>query len=245
MRRLIDRSRLTGRGSRRLEGGCGVAEILACCAYRGMIHTEHGGAGGRDAHVVPAGLVAVAQLVRDGSQLVRQGQHERVRQRPPALPGGERLLQHPAGGTRLVRLPVQPSQQVRGAQDIRMILAERRPSRLERVTQQLTGGGKVARPTQCEGTLLGDGQGRGMGHVAHAAGCRRCTATRPAGPVRTRPGPRPVRPGRAADADVHDPSAACTVTPRAARWAAFGWWTTEAGRVGWTEQVRVAEWQTR
>ncbi|BCJ61539.1 hypothetical protein Jiend_49610 [Micromonospora endophytica] len=90
--------------------------------------------------------------------------------RPLAFPGGERLLQHPAGRTRVIRLPVQPSQQVRGAEYVRMILTERRASGLERVGQQVTGGGEVTRPAQRESPLLNDGQGRGMGHVAMLPG---------------------------------------------------------------------------
>ncbi|GIJ11609.1 hypothetical protein Van01_48230 [Micromonospora andamanensis] len=198
-----------------LGSGSGVAEVLPCRAYRRMVGAEHGGAGGGHTGVVPARLVAVAQFVRDGPQLEGQRQHQRIGMRPTALPGGERLLQHPPGRARIVRLPMQPGQQVSGAEHVRMILAERRPGGLDRIDQQVTGSGEVTGTTQREGPLLSDGQGRGMGHEAHAAGYGHLDATRRR-PAATPSQRQPDKP----DADVHDPSAACTVTPRAAHRAA-------------------------
>ncbi|GGM58013.1 hypothetical protein GCM10011608_48710 [Micromonospora sonchi] len=168
--RLTSRFRRNDRGDRRLWDGSGIAEILPCRAYRRVVGTEHGGAGGGDPGVVAAGLVAVAQLVGHRPQLVGERQHQRVRMRPPALTGGERLLQDPTGRTRIVCLPMQPSQQVRGAEHVGMILAERRASGLDRVGQQVTGSGEVTRPAQRKSPLLDDGQGRGMGHVAMLPG---------------------------------------------------------------------------
>jgi hypothetical protein len=151
-----------------------------------MVGTEHGRAGSGHAGVVPACLVAIAQLIRDGRQLEGQRQHQRVGMRPAPLPGGERLLQHPPGRTRIVRLPMQPGQQMSGAQHVRMILAERRPSGLDRIDQQVTGAGEVTRTTQREGPLLSDGQRRGMGHEAHAAGYGHLDATRRTQPPKDR-----------------------------------------------------------
>lgn len=176
--RPASRARMGSRKDHGLRGGSGIAEILPCDAYRRVVGAEHGGAGGGHPGVVPARLVAVAQLVRDGPQLEGQRQHQWIGMRPATLPGGERLLQHPPGRARIVRLPIQPGQQVSGAEHVRMILAERRPSGLDRLDQQVTGGGEVTRTTQREGPLLSDGQGRSMGHGAHAAGYGHLDATR-------------------------------------------------------------------
>ncbi|GIJ23882.1 hypothetical protein Vlu01_45060 [Micromonospora lutea] len=185
--RLVRRAMLGGSGDRGLRGGSGVAEVLACSAHRRMVGAEHGGAGGGHTGVIPTRLVAIAQLVRDGPQLESQRQHQRIGMRPAAFPGGERLLQHPPGRTRIVRFPVQPGEQMSRTEHIWMIFAEGRPSRIDRIDQQVTGGGEVSRTTQREGPLLSDGQGRGMGHDAHAAGYRHLDATRPHTPVEAPP----------------------------------------------------------
>lgn len=98
-----------------------------------MLLAEHGGPGGGDPGVVAAGLVPVAQLLGDPGQVEGQSQHQWVGRIPPPLAGGVRLLQHPTGGSRFVGLPVQPREQVRGAHDLRVVLAVRRAGRGDRV----------------------------------------------------------------------------------------------------------------
>lgn len=113
-----------------------------------MVDAEHGGPQGGDAGVVAAGLVPVAQLVRHRGQLEGERQHQRIGRRPEPLTCGERLLQHAPGGTRVVRLPVQAGQQVRGAQHIRVVLAVRRSGGADGVVEQSTGGMEIARGAQ-------------------------------------------------------------------------------------------------
>ncbi|GAB3939329.1 hypothetical protein GCM10027614_21310 [Micromonospora vulcania] len=144
----------------------GVAEVVAGGAYRRMIFAEHGGPGGRDAGVVAAGLVPVTQLLGDLGELEGEREHHRVGVLPAPLARREGLLQHPAGGERILRLPVQSGKQVRGVQHFGVILAVRRAGGSDGLREQLPGGAEVTRGTQGEGPVLGGCEGRGMRHVA-------------------------------------------------------------------------------
>ncbi|GLZ62308.1 hypothetical protein Misp05_58840 [Micromonospora sp. NBRC 107095] len=144
----------------------GRAEIVAGRAYRRMVFPERGGPGGGDARVVAAGLVPVAQLLRHLRELESEREHQRIRVLPAPLARRERLLQDPAGGRRVVPLPVQPRQQMRGVQHLRMIVTVRRRSGFDSLREQVPGGAEVARGAQGEGSVLGGCHGGGMGHVA-------------------------------------------------------------------------------
>jgi hypothetical protein len=135
-------------------------------AYRRVVLPEHAGPGGGDAGVVAAGLVPVAQFLGDLRELEGEREHRRIGVLPTPLARRERLLQQPAGGERVVRLPVQPCQQVRGVQHLGVILAVRRAGGFDGLREQLPGGAEVARGAQGEGPVLGGCQRRGMGHVA-------------------------------------------------------------------------------
>lgn len=124
-----------------------------------MLFTEHGGPGGGDPGVVAAGLVPVTQLLGDPGQVEGEGEHQRVGRIPPPLAGGVRLLQHPTGGGWFVGLPVQPREQVRGAHDLRVVLAVRGAGRVDRVGEQPAGRRQVTGGTQGEGPVLDCGQG--------------------------------------------------------------------------------------
>ncbi|GGO14307.1 hypothetical protein GCM10011576_25240 [Micromonospora parathelypteridis] len=169
----------------------GLPEIVAGRTYRRVVFPERGGPGGGDAGVVAAGLVPVAQLLRQLAELEGEGEHHRVRMLPAPLARRERLLQHTAGGERIVRLAVQPGQQVCGVQHLGVVDAVRRGSGSDGLREQLPGGAEVARGAQGEGPVLSGCQGGGMGHVAmlpsegrrtlagHApAWCRRAPARR-------------------------------------------------------------------
>jgi hypothetical protein len=71
-----------------------------------VVGTERGGSGGGHPGEVATGLVPVAQLLGDRAQVKRDRQEQRVSVAPPAQPGGERLLQNPSGGCRIVGLHV-------------------------------------------------------------------------------------------------------------------------------------------
>lgn len=131
-----------------------------------MVLPERGGPGGRDAGVVAAGLVPVAQLLRYLGEFECEREHHRVGVLPAPFARRERLLQHPTRGERVVRLPVQPCQQVPGVQHLGMVVAVRRGSGSDGLREQLPGGAEVARGAQGEGPVLGACQGGGMGHVA-------------------------------------------------------------------------------
>lgn len=90
------------------------AEVVAGCAYRRVVLPQCGGPGGGDAGVVAAGLVPVAEFLRHLGEFEGEREHQRVGVLPAPLARREGLLQHPAGGERVVPLPVQPCQQVRG-----------------------------------------------------------------------------------------------------------------------------------
>lgn len=149
-----------------MRGGSGLAEVLLRGAYRRVVGTEHGGPGGGDADVVATRFVSISQFVRYPGQLERERKHQRIGVRPAALARGERLLQHPPGGAWVVRLTVQPGQQVRRVEQVRVIFAVRRSGGPDDVGEHPTGGGQIARGAQRESPLLDDGQGSGMGHVA-------------------------------------------------------------------------------
>lgn len=151
---------------RRGRAGSGIAEVVAGGAYHRVVHPEHGGPGGGDAGVVAAGLVPVAQFLGDLREFEGEREHHRVRVLPAPLARGERLLQHPAGGERVVRLPVQPGQEVRGVQHLGVVFPVRRAGGSDGLREQLLGGAEVARGAQGEGPVLGGSQRRGMGHVA-------------------------------------------------------------------------------
>ena len=190
-------------------------------AYGGVVRTEHRGPGGGHARVVAPGFVPVAQVLRHPGQIEGERQHQRVGVATAAPAGRVCLLQHPAGRGRVVRLPVQPGQQVRTAQQVGMVLPVRRPDRLDRVGEQSTGGGQITGGAQGECLMLSGGQGGRVGHVSNAAGTRRSDATRAdgagtSGGAGTALSWANFRRGQAADGDVHDPPAPCTVTPRAA-----------------------------
>ncbi|SCG44091.1 hypothetical protein GA0070609_1424 [Micromonospora echinaurantiaca] len=176
----------TAGGSGRFRGGSGLAEVLLCRAYGRVVGTEHGGPGGGDPDVVAARFVPIAQFVRYSGQLERERQHQRLGVRPAALARGERLLQHPAGGARVVRLTVQPGQQVRCVEHIRVVFAVRRSGGPDGLGEHPAGGGQIASGAQRESPLLDDGQGSGMGHVAML----------PVDGGRTLPGARPSHPRR-------------------------------------------------
>lgn len=134
-----------------------------------MVGAERGRTGGQDPVEVAAGLVSVAELVRDGRQLEDERQQQGIGVRPETLGRREGLLQHPAGGARVAGLPVQPRQEVRGAEHLGMIRAVRwRMGRLHHVGEELTRAGQVTGVTQSESPMLHRGQGRGRGirHVA-------------------------------------------------------------------------------
>lgn len=131
-----------------------------------MVLPEHGGPGGGDAGVVAAGLVPVAQLFGYLGELESEREQHRVGVLPPPFARGERLLQHPAGGERIVRLAVQPCQQVRGVQHLRVIIGVRRGRGAGSLREQLPGGAEVAGSAQGEGPVLGGCQRGGMGHTA-------------------------------------------------------------------------------
>ncbi|GAA2193439.1 hypothetical protein GCM10009848_53520 [Micromonospora lupini] len=110
-----------------------------------MVLTEHGGPGAGHARVVAAGLVPVAQLLGDLGQFEGEREHRRLGVVPAPLARREGLLQHPAGGKRVVRLAVQAGQQVRGVQHLGMVLAVRRTGGPDGVREQLPGSAEVAR----------------------------------------------------------------------------------------------------
>ncbi len=170
-----------GEGSRAVAGGSGggAAEVLAGCAYRGVVRAKHGGPGGGHAAVVAAGLVPVAQLRRHLREVEAEGEHQRVGVPAAALTGRVRLFEHPPGGGRVVGLPMQPGQQMAGGQDVRVVLAVGRGHRGQRVGEQAAGAGQVARGAERQGPVLSGGQRGGVGHGCHAARNRRLRATRP------------------------------------------------------------------
>ncbi|SCG68569.1 hypothetical protein GA0070213_110120 [Micromonospora humi] len=159
--------------------GGGAAEIVAGCAYRGVVRTEHGGPGGGHPAVVAAGLVPVAQLLRHAGEVEAEGEHQRVGVAATALTRRVGLLEDPAGGGRVVGLPVQPGEQVTGGQDVLVVLAVRRSGRGDRVGEQAAGAGEVARGAKRQGLVLRGGQRGGVGHESNAARTRRSRATRP------------------------------------------------------------------
>ncbi|KIR61114.1 hypothetical protein TK50_25430 [Micromonospora haikouensis] len=127
-----------------------------------MVRTERGGTGIGHPGVVAAGLVSVAQLLGDRGEIEGEREHQRVRGMPPALAGREGLLQYASRGGRVVGLAMQAGQQVGGAQDLRMVLAEAGPQRVDRVGQQPAGSHDVAGGAQRERPVLECGQGRGL-----------------------------------------------------------------------------------
>ncbi len=155
------RRRGRSRGTGRRGGGLAVgnSEVLTGGAYGGMLLAERGGPGGGHPGVVAAGLVPVAQFLGDPGQVEGQGQHQRVGRVPPPLASRVRLLQHPPGGGRIVSLPVQPREQVRGAHDLRVVLTVRGTGRGDRVGEQPTGRRQVTGGTQGEGPVLDCGEG--------------------------------------------------------------------------------------
>ncbi|GHJ15284.1 hypothetical protein TPA0908_32790 [Micromonospora sp. AKA38] len=159
--------------------GGGAAEVVARRAYRGVIRTEHGGPGGGDAAVVAAGLVPVAQLLRDPREVEAEREHQRVGVAATALTSGVRLFEDATGSGRVVGLPVQSGQQMAGGQHVLVVLAVRRPGRGDRVVEQATGAGQISRGAEREGLVLRGGQRGGVGHVSNAARNRRFRATRP------------------------------------------------------------------
>ncbi|KKK07075.1 hypothetical protein LQ51_04475 [Micromonospora sp. HK10] len=146
-RHRYGRHRHGGSGERPRGGsgsGGGAAEVLAGRAYRGVIRTEHGGAGGGHPGVVAAGLVPVAEFLRHAGEVEAEREHQRVGLVTPPLAGGVRLLKHPPGGGRVVGLPVQPGQQMAGGQHVGVVLPVRRAGRRDGVGEQAAGGGHVS-----------------------------------------------------------------------------------------------------
>lgn len=150
-------------GDRRSGSGV-LREVLECRAYRWMVRTEHRRSGGGDPPVVAASLVPIAELLGDTGQVVDEGQHQGVVRVPAMLTRGVRLLEHPTRGERVVGLPVQPGQQVRGVEHVRVVFPVRRAGRLDNLGQHPTSSGQVARGTQRECPVLHGGQRGGMGH---------------------------------------------------------------------------------
>ncbi|SBT43672.1 hypothetical protein GA0070611_2413 [Micromonospora auratinigra] len=142
--------------------GGGAAEVLAGRAYRRVVRTEHGGPDGGHAAVVAAGLVPVAEFLGHAGQVEAEREHQRVGLAAAALTGRVRLLQHPSRRRRVVGLPVQPGQQVTGGQHVRVVLPVRRSGRRDRVREQPSGGGEVARRAQGEGLVVRGGQRGGV-----------------------------------------------------------------------------------
>ncbi|PYC76128.1 hypothetical protein C7C45_01115 [Micromonospora arborensis] len=139
---------------------------MAGRAYRRVVLPERGGPGGGYAGVVAAGLVPVAQLLRQLAEFEGEGEQHRVGVLPAPLARRERLLQHPAGGEQVVRLAVQPGQQVRGVQHLGVVGGVRRGSGSDGLREQLPRGAEIARGAQGEGPVLSGCQGGGMRHVA-------------------------------------------------------------------------------
>ncbi|TWH65404.1 hypothetical protein JD77_00341 [Micromonospora olivasterospora] len=81
---------------------------------------------------------------------------------PPAFARRESLLQHPPRGDRVAGLPVQPGQQVRAAQHLRVVLAVACPEWAERIGQEAARAGEVAGGSDGECLMLEGGQGRGL-----------------------------------------------------------------------------------
>ncbi|SCF37407.1 hypothetical protein GA0070215_12160 [Micromonospora marina] len=170
--------------------GGGAAEVLAGCAYRGVVRTEHGGPGGRHAAVVAAGLVPVAQFLGHTGEVEAEREHQRVGLAATAFAGRVGLFEYAPGGGRVVGLAVQPGQQVAGGQDVLVVLAVRRAGRDDRVGEQAAGARQVAHGTQREGLVLSGDQRGGVGHVSNAARNRLLRATHPilvAADLRKRP----------------------------------------------------------
>jgi hypothetical protein len=137
-----------------------------------MIFAKHGGAGGGQPAEVAAGLVPVAQLVGDRAEHVRQSEHQRLAVAVAQLPGGDRLLQHPARRGRLAGLPVQPRQQVGGGQHLRMIFAQAGLGHLQPLLQHQAGAIEVAVAPQNTSVLLNGGQMCGLRHPVMLPGLR-------------------------------------------------------------------------
>lgn len=192
------RRRHSGSGERPLRrpgSGGGAAEVLAGRAYRGVVRTEHGGAGGGHAGVVAAGLVPVAEFLRHPGEVEAEREHQRVGLTAPPLAGGIRLLEDPSGGGRVVGLPVQPGQQVTGGQHVGVVLPVRRAGRRDGVGEQAAGGDQVSGGPQRERLVLSVGQGGGVGHGSNAArnGCPGATRLRLSGIARSEPScPKPL-----------------------------------------------------
>ncbi|GLY26223.1 hypothetical protein Misp04_59540 [Micromonospora sp. NBRC 101691] len=109
-----------------------------------MILTEYPGTGCGDPLVVAACLVAVTEFFRDGGEVERDRHHQRVGVPPPTLPGGERLLQDPPRPGGVVGLAVQPGEEVCGAQQVLVVLAQTGTGRLDGVREELAGAGEIA-----------------------------------------------------------------------------------------------------
>lgn len=170
---------VAGGGAIARGSGGGAAEVLAGCAYRGVVGTEHGGPGGRDAAVVAACLVPVAQLLGHPGEVEAEREHQRVGLTAAALAGRVGLLEYAPGGGRVVGLAVQPGQQVTGGQDVLVVLAVCRAGRDDRVGEQAAGACQVTRGAQGEGLVLSGDQRGGVGHVSNAARNRLLRATHP------------------------------------------------------------------
>lgn len=168
-----------GGGAIACGSGGGAAEVLAGCAYRGVVRTEHGGPGGRHPAVVAAGLVPVAEFLGHPGEVEAEREHQRVGLAAAALAGRVGLLEYAPGGGRVVGLAVQPGQQVAGGQDVLVVLAVRRAGRDDRVGEQAAGACQVTRGAQREGLVLSGDQRGGVGHGSNAARNRLLRATHP------------------------------------------------------------------
>ena len=159
--------------------GGGAAEVVAGCAYRGVVRTEHGGPGGGHAGVVAAGLVPVAEFLRHAGEVEAEREHQRVAVGAATLAGRVRLFEDPPGGRGVVGLAVQSGQQVAGGEYVGVVLTVGRSGCRDRVGEQAAGGRQVTGGAQREGLVLSGGQGGGVGHVSNAARNRRFLATHP------------------------------------------------------------------
>lgn len=108
----------------------------------------------------------VAQLLGHLGEFEGDREQDRVGVLPPPLTRRERLLQHPAGAERIIRLAVEPRQQMRGVQHLGVIVGVRRGRGPDSLREQLPGGAEIARGAQGEGPMLDGCEGGGMGHVA-------------------------------------------------------------------------------
>ncbi|WP_173075758.1 hypothetical protein [Phytohabitans rumicis] len=125
--------------------------------------------------VVAPRLVRVAHLVDEPSQVVRQGQHQRMPVAVGASPRGLRLLQHPPRVAQLAERPVHGGEAARRGQDGDVVRPERHARLVVRAGQQVAGSRQVTGPSPGIGGPDGGGETFGCGHRRYAARSRPAT----------------------------------------------------------------------